>query len=415
MELSFSNNLLNFFYFRVIHLENGLTALLVSDTQSVIHRKHHDSDMSTADDEDGCSEDLDDESDVDDDDDDDNSDDGDDDIDGVIGEDPDRDQENDCERLRKAKDTKLSAAALCIGIGSFSDPDHVPGLAHFLEHMVFMGSEKYPDENAFDAFIKKHGGSDNASTDCERTTFVFDVRRKYFRETLDRFAQFFISPLLKEESVDREIQAVESEFRMSYQSDSVRKMQLLALLTEKGHPFGKFLWGNEETLQKIPKEKNIDVNKSLRDFQKRMYSAQYMTLAVISGESLDNLEKMVRESFSKISNNSQPKPNFQDYTIPFDKSKFHKVYKVIPVKDVHQLEITWVLPPQQKYYRIKPMHYVSWLMGHEGPGSILSLLIKKSWAGSLLCGNGESGQEHNTSFAFFPCLISLTVSLLTSH
>jgi len=34
--------------------------------------------------------------------------------------------------------------------------------------VVFMGSAKYPDENAFDAFIKKHGGSDNASTDCER-------------------------------------------------------------------------------------------------------------------------------------------------------------------------------------------------------------------------------------------------------
>lgn len=104
MELSFSNNSFNFFYCRVIHLENGLTALLVSDTQSVTHRKHHDSDVLTTDDEDGCSEDLDDESDVDDDD---NSDDGDDDIDGVMGEDPDMDQGNDCERLRNAKDTKL--------------------------------------------------------------------------------------------------------------------------------------------------------------------------------------------------------------------------------------------------------------------------------------------------------------------
>lgn len=94
----------HFFYHRVIHLENGLTALLVSDTQSVTHRKHYDSDMSTTDDEDGCSEDFDDESDVDDDN---NSDDGDDDIDGVMGEDPDMDQGNDCERSRKAKDTKL--------------------------------------------------------------------------------------------------------------------------------------------------------------------------------------------------------------------------------------------------------------------------------------------------------------------
>ena len=106
MEVSFSTNSFNFFYYRVVHLENGLTALLVSDTLSVTHRKHHDSDMSTTDDEDGCSEDLDDESDVDDDDN--NSDDnGDDDVDGVIGEDPDMEQENDCERLRKAKDTKL--------------------------------------------------------------------------------------------------------------------------------------------------------------------------------------------------------------------------------------------------------------------------------------------------------------------
>lgn len=90
---------------RVIHLENGLTALLVSDTHSVTHRKHHDSDVSTTDDEDRCSEDLDEESDVDDDDD--NDDDGDDDIDGVTGQDPDGGQENDCERSRKAKDSKL--------------------------------------------------------------------------------------------------------------------------------------------------------------------------------------------------------------------------------------------------------------------------------------------------------------------
>jgi len=50
-----------------------------------------------------------------------------------------------------------------------------------------MGSLKYPDENGFDAFLKKHGGSDNASTDCERTVFQFDVQRKYFKEALDRY------------------------------------------------------------------------------------------------------------------------------------------------------------------------------------------------------------------------------------
>lgn len=51
-----------------------------------------------------------------------------------------------------------------------------------------MGSEKYPSENGFDAFLKKHGGSDNASTDCERTIFQFDVQRKRFKEALDRWS-----------------------------------------------------------------------------------------------------------------------------------------------------------------------------------------------------------------------------------
>lgn len=62
--------------------------------------------------------------------------------------------------------------------------------------VVFMGSEKYPSENGFDAFLKKHGGSDNASTDCERTVFQFDVQRKSFREALDRWGRirrFFFS------------------------------------------------------------------------------------------------------------------------------------------------------------------------------------------------------------------------------
>ena len=53
---------------------------------------------------------------------------------------------------------KKSAAALTVGMGSFSDPDKLQGLAHFLEHMVFMGSSKYPDENSYDEFIQKNGG-----------------------------------------------------------------------------------------------------------------------------------------------------------------------------------------------------------------------------------------------------------------
>ena len=59
---------------------------------------------------------------------------------------------------RKAAGTKegdrMAAASLCVKVGSFSDPADIPGLAHFLEHMVFMGSKNFPEENAFDEFLK---------------------------------------------------------------------------------------------------------------------------------------------------------------------------------------------------------------------------------------------------------------------
>merc|ERR1719431_1954587 len=137
---------------------------------------------------------------------------------------------------------KMSAAALCVHMGSFSDPEDVPGLAHFLEHMVFMGSKKFPDENGFDSFIAKHGGYDNASTDTETTVFYVESPRRHFHEGLDRFAQFFISPLMKQEAMQREREAVDSEYQMALPSDDNSLVQLDNALSKPGHPMSKFMW-----------------------------------------------------------------------------------------------------------------------------------------------------------------------------
>uniref|UniRef100_A0A672ZNP7 Nardilysin a (N-arginine dibasic convertase) n=1 Tax=Sphaeramia orbicularis TaxID=375764 RepID=A0A672ZNP7_9TELE len=291
-------------------------------------------------------------------------------------------------------------SALCVGVGSFCDPADLPGLAHFLEHMVFMGSEKYPSENGFDAFLKKHGGSDNASTDCERTVFQFDVQRKSFKEALDRWAQFFICPLMIRDAIDREVEAVDSEYQLAKPSDSHRKEMLFGSLAKPGHPMGKFCWGNAQTLKQEPKKKKINVYKRLRAFWKKHYSAHYMSLAVQSKEKLDTLEEWVREIFSKVPNNV--------HCIWMETHLLFCVFAVVPVRKVHALNITWALPPQEKYYRVKPLHYISWLIGHEGTGSILSVLRKKCWALALFGGNSETGFDQNTTYSIFSISITLT-------
>ncbi|KAJ6663090.1 hypothetical protein lerEdw1_010683 [Lerista edwardsae] len=305
---------------------------------------------------------------------------------------------------------KQSAAALAVCIGSFCDPDDLPGLAHFLEHMVFMGSKKYPDENGFDTFLKKHGGTDNASTDTERTVFQFDVQKKYFKEALDRWAQFFIEPLMIKDAIGREVEAVDSEFQIARPSDANRRELLLGRLAKPGHPMRKFFWGkcNADTLKYQPAKNKIDVYARLRNFWKRHYSAHYMNLVIQSRETLDTLQKWVTEIFSQIPNNNLPKPTFSHLSQPFDTPEFHKLYKVIPVKEIHSLSISWALPPQEMHYRVKPLHYLSWLIGHEGKGSVLSFLRKKFWALALYGGNGETGFEHNSSYSLFSISVTLT-------
>lgn len=314
--------------------------------------------------------------------------------------------EGETNRHGRHQGQKLGAAGLCIGVGSFSDPQTVPGMAHFLEHMVFMGSEKYPKENSFDEFIKLSGGSDNASTDAETTVFYFECIEKYFDEALDRFSQFFKEPLMKREAMTRERESIESEFQMSVTSDSSRKEQLLCSLAKTNSPVNSFAWGNLITLRDNVSDEEL--YNGVHEFRKRHYSAHRMTLTVQARLSLDELQGMVLTHFSGVPSNDLPPLCLSGVTNVFDTPEFNRIYHVIPVKDLSQLDITWALPSLKNKYRTKPQHFLSHLLGDEGRGSLLSYLKKKCWVLGTNIGNGETGAEHNTLYTLFTVSLSLT-------
>lgn len=59
--------------------------------------------------------------------------------------------------------------------GSLEEPENMNGLAHFLEHMLFYGSKKYPEENYLDKFLSKKSGFSNAFTSNQKTVYFFVV------------------------------------------------------------------------------------------------------------------------------------------------------------------------------------------------------------------------------------------------
>ena len=165
--------------------------------------------------------------------------------------------------------------------GSMSEPSELPGLAHFCEHMLFLGTKKFPVINEYMQFVLQHGGHCNAGTGMDYTEYYFNISPDKLDEVLERFAQFFLKPLFTESATDLERNAVNSEYENYLIDDGWRMSRLIKFLADHNHPYSRFSVGNKQTLDVSPKDKGIDVRKGLLDFYNTWYSSNIMMLSVL--------------------------------------------------------------------------------------------------------------------------------------
>ncbi|MDG1750107.1 MAG: insulinase family protein [Thalassotalea sp.] len=297
------------------------------------------------------------------------------------------------------KETQKSAAALAVNVGHFSDPIERQGLAHFLEHMLFLGTKSYPDGSEYQKFISQYGGSNNAWTATEHTCFFFDIHHQHFEPALDRFSQFFISPLLSEEFVNKERKNIDAEFKLKLKDDIRRLYDVHKETINPEHPFAKFSVGNTETLSDHPEKHLRD---EVENFFLKHYVAKAMTLVLEGPQDIETLKNLAIEKFSDVSANevTKIKPDVPLYLPEHQQISLN----VKPVKNDRQLIISFAMPSIDDLYREKPESLISYLIGHEGPNSVLSLLKKNQWALGLTAGSGVNGYN----FKDFNISISLT-------
>ncbi|KAI9152516.1 metalloprotease [Blastocladiella emersonii ATCC 22665] len=303
---------------------------------------------------------------------------------------------------------EMAAAALDVNVGHYQDPADLPGLAHFLEHLLFLGTEKYPKENSYAEYLAAHGGSSNAYTGNSNTNYYFECQAAHLEGALDRFAQFFIAPLFTPSCTDRELNAVDSEHSKNRLSDMWRVHQLHATVCGAGsHPYAKFGTGNRETLGTLPAARGVDARDELIQFHARYYSANIMRLVITGREPLDVLAQWAVEYFSPIANRSVPVPGDAIRDHPWAVSPTptpRSIIRMKTVKDSKALVLRWAFPPTEMHWRANPASYLSHLIGHEGHGSILSELKQRGWVTSLSAGPQFSGLH----FDFFKVSMQLT-------
>ena len=290
--------------------------------------------------------------------------------------------------------TDKAAASLAVFRGSYDEPDAYPGLAHFLEHMLFIGTEKYPEVDAYQHFISQHGGASNAYTAGDHTNYFFDIQPDQFPAAMDRFSQFFISPLLDTDYVDREKNAVNSEYQMQLRNDDWRSMAVNTVAVNPEHPDSRFSIGSLETL-------DAGVQDALKTFFEQEYSADQMALVALSNQPLDEMEAWITPMFSPITNRNlgpapREEPLYVEGTLPA------QLY-FRTIKEGYRVAYSFPIPATYPYYRQKPDQYISNLLGHEGEGSLYQRLKREGWTESLA--TGVANVDENNS------LIVLEISL----
>ncbi|MFQ6370524.1 insulinase family protein [Shewanella sp. YIC-542] len=288
----------------------------------------------------------------------------------------------------------LAAASMAVNVGHFDDPVNRPGMAHFLEHMLFLGTEKYPDAGSFSAFINQHGGNNNAWTGTELTNFFYTVPVSVFTESLDRFSQFFIAPTFNLELVERERHAIESEFRLKQKDDIRRIYQVLKETVNPEHPFAKFSVGNLQTLG----GDEALLQQELLTFYQTHYSANLMTLCLVAPLPLTTLQQLAQTFFAAVQDRKLQK-HYPDVPL-FSQQQLPCQVHILPLKAQKRVSISFNLPPVNQYYRSKPLTCISHLLGNESAGSLLAWLKSKGWASNLSAGGGLDGynfKEYNIS------------------
>jgi len=290
--------------------------------------------------------------------------------------------------------------------------------------MSFLGSKQYPKEDAFSAFLASNGGMSNAYTDSEDTVYFFDMEAEAdnrLAEGLNIFGSLFTSPLFTESATGRELNAIESENAKNLQTDSFRIYQLNKARANSDHPYSKFFTGNKKTLLDDTKAKGINLRDELINFYNRYYSANQMTLAIVAPQSIGTLTKMVEKSFAGIPNKNVGTPEEQwQGTVPYDNGKsvvpsFQHILEVVPVQDLRQVTLSWPIIYASEEERTeslleKQSNYVGHLIGHEGPGSLLSYLKRKGWANAL----GSSTEAELSDFENFDVTVGLTTQGLAN-
>ncbi len=188
--------------------------------------------------------------------------------------------------------TPVAAVDVWVKAGAIAEPDEWAGMAHFLEHMIFKGTERLAP-GSFDLAIERRGGITNAATSYDYAHYFITTAAQHLEETLPYLAELLLHAAIPDSEFGRERQVVLEEIHQSYDDPDWVAFQSLNEMVYQRHPYGRSILGSEETLMaRSPAE--------MRQFHSAHYQPENMTVVVVDDITQTVAIDLVSQSFQSF-------------------------------------------------------------------------------------------------------------------
>ncbi|EWH08239.1 peptidase, M16 (pitrilysin) family protein [Catenovulum agarivorans DS-2] len=266
-----------------------------------------------------------------------------------------------------------SVASLSVGAGSAQDPIELPGLAHFLEHLIWTASEQYPIPNLLKSLVEQNAGYTNAFTQINNTQYFFAIDNANFSEALKMLSAAISKPLLFAELTDKEITAVDNEWHRAKQNDNFISHRVLANIFNSNHSLSRFTMGNRQTLTA---HSNKQLKQALLRFHQQYYSANLMKLVIAGNQPISELVKLAKQTFSSVPNrNSQI---VHDKNAWYSEEHLGREVFVKRKAQGHELSLNFFLPKSDNWQK-RSFQYIAQLLNSSEKGALKQQLESKGW------------------------------------
>ena len=291
--------------------------------------------------------------------------------------------------IKEVHDNAIVKIDTWINTGSINEDDKTNGISHFLEHLFFKGTQKYPT-GSFDKILDSKGALVNAATSKDYTHYYIEIPSKYFDLAMELHSDMLQNPMIPRKELEKERNVVIEEISKTKDSPLNRVFDniYLILYEKSNHPYKRNVIGTKELIQSVTREEILD-------YFNRFYTPDAYTTVIVGDVKKEDALKKTASLFN------QPKRKQEKVKYPAIKplDKIERRYDSMDINKNHTM-IAFLAPKYKDLKDNYPLDVLATMLSN-GKSSILNQSLRENKELVLSASAGNYSQKDSGMFYIY--------------